>query len=370
MGDEASITDAPRLDASRAKIIARGAGFDLVGITTPDQARTSDAFSAWLDSGYAGEMTYLRRTASTRRDVRLADARARSVIVVGMHYGGREPSGPVARYARGEDYHDVMMDRLLALHQALEAQAGASIVARPYVDTGPILERDLASRAGLGWIGKNTNLISPRAGSFFFIGALLTDLELAPDPPFEADRCGTCTRCLEACPTGAFVEPRKLDATRCISYLTIELKGAIPTELREAIGPLLYGCDICQDVCPWNQRFASEVTEPRLRPRQGTPLRPEELLLQSDEEYRRRFAGSPMTRAKRRGLARNAAVVMGNRRDRRDVPSLVRALGDPEPLVREHVVWALRRIGGTEATAALEQHRATEKDEQVLRAFE
>ena len=359
MGHATEVNTARGVDAAAAKALALELGFDLVGVTQPAAARTGDAFGEWLERGFAGEMTYLHRTADKRRDVRLADASAKSVIVVGMNYGGREPSGPIARYARGDDYHDVMLERLNQLHEALERHAGSPINARAYVDTGPILERELASRAGLGWVGKNTNLINPRAGSFFFIGALLTELELEPDAPFEADRCGTCTRCLEACPTDAFVAPRVLDATRCISYLTIELKGSVPAGLREAIGSLVYGCDICQDVCPWNQRFSREITEPRLKPRPNLTDDATTLLLQSEEEYRERFAGSPMQRAKRRGLARNAAIVMGNRRDPADVPALERALGDPDRIVSEHAAWALERIGTPEATAALAKHHVS-----------
>src|SRR3954471_10217583 len=230
----------------KLKAQAYGLGFDLVGITALGPVETAGAFERWLEKGYAGEMTYLHRGAEKRRDSRLPVANARSAIVVALDYGGREPSGPVARYARGDDYHDVMETRLRELHARLERDAGRAIAGKPYVDTGPILERDLARRAGLGWFGKNTNLLNPGLGSFFFLGALVLDAELLPDAPFEADRCGTCTRCIDACPTGAIVAPRKLDATRCVSYLTIELKGEIPMELREGMGELLYGCDLCQ----------------------------------------------------------------------------------------------------------------------------
>src|SRR5437868_11342647 len=207
------------------KAQAYGLGFDLVGITSLGPVETAAQFDAWIARGHAGDMGYLPRGAEKRRDSRLPFAGATHAIVVGLDYGGREPSGPIARYARGEDYHDVMISRLDELHRWMESEVGRSINGKSYVDTGPILERDLARRAGLGWFGKNTNLINPRIGSFFFIGALLLDLELEPDAPFEADRCGTCTRCLDACPTDAFVTPRVLDATRCVSYLTIEARG-------------------------------------------------------------------------------------------------------------------------------------------------
>jgi epoxyqueuosine reductase len=199
----------------------------------------------------------------------------------------------------------------------VQLEVGRPIAGKAYVDTGPILERDLARRAGLGWFGKNTNLVNPRLGSFFFIGSLLVDLDLAPDSPFEADRCGSCTRCLDACPTNAFVEPRVLDATRCISYLTIELKGDIPDTFHEAVGSNIYGCDICQDVCPYNIKFARELREPAFAARDAIRDRKPEmlardLLAMDEEEFRSAFRRSPMKRAKRRGLARNAAVVLGN----------------------------------------------------------
>ncbi len=299
------------------KAQAYGLGFDLVGITTLGPAETSTAFDDWIGRGYAGDMDYLPRGAVKRRDSRLPVPGTASAIVVALDYGGREPPGPIARYARGDDYHELMRARLDELHRWLECELGRRIVGKSYVDTGPILERDLAHRAGLGWFGKNTNLVNPRIGSFFFIGSLLGDLDLVPDTPFQADRCGTCRRCLDACPTGAFVEPRVLDARRCISYLTIELKGAIPEDLREDIGDHIYGCDICQDVCPFNIRFAQELREPAFSPRallaeKDARSLAKDLLAMDDEAFRIAFRNSPIKRAKRRGLARNAAVVLGN----------------------------------------------------------
>jgi epoxyqueuosine reductase len=299
---------------------AYGLGFDLVGITTLGLMETAESFDAWIERGYAGEMDYLPRSAAKRRDSRLPFPGASTAIVVGLDYGGRQPSGPVARYARGDDYHDVITKRLNDLHQWLQVEVGRPIAGKPYVDTGPILERDLARRAGLGWFGKNTNLVNPRLGSFFFIGSLLVDLDLAADSPFEADRCGSCTRCLDACPTSAFVAPRVLDATRCISYLTIELKGEIPEEFHNGVGSNIYGCDICQDVCPYNVKFARELREPafvaRAAIRDKSPQRlARDLLAMGDEDFRSAFKRSPMKRAKREGLARNAAVVLGNGHD-------------------------------------------------------
>ncbi len=328
---------------------AYGLGFDLVGITRLGEVETADAFDRWIAKDYAGDMDYLPRWAAKRRDTRLPYAGVSSAVVVAMNYGGNEPSGPVARYALGDDYHDVMAERLRELHRWIETRLGRSVRGKPYVDTGPILERDLARKAGLGWFGKNTNLINPGIGSFFFIGSLFVELELEPDPPFESEHCGTCTRCLEACPTQAIVAPGELDATLCISYLTIEAKGEIPVELRESLGGLIYGCDICQEVCPWNEKFARRVAEPAFAPRAavaGKDARTlaRELLAMSQEEFAAAYRGSAMKRAKLRGLKRNAAVVLGNVGNAADVPVLVAALDDPEPLVRQHAAWALDRV--------------------------
>jgi epoxyqueuosine reductase len=309
------------------KAEAYGLGFDLVGITTLGPATTASAFDSWLAKGYEGEMSYMARTAEKRRDSRLPFEGMARAIVVAMNYGGREPSGPVARYARGDDYHDVMVDRLGQLQRWIEGQVGRDIKGKAYVDTGPILERDLARRAGLGWFGKNTTLISPRLGSFFFLGALLVDLELAIDEPFATEHCGTCRRCLDACPTGALVEPLVLDSNLCISYLTIEAKGEIPEALRERIGELIYGCDICQEVCPWNIRFSRGLTEPAFAPREVIAKKDartlaREILAMDDDDFRTAFKGSPMKRAKLRGLKRNAAVVLGNIGNPEDAPVL------------------------------------------------
>jgi epoxyqueuosine reductase len=305
------------IDAELIKAQAYGLGFDLAGIARLGPVDTADAFDRWLERGYAGEMAYMARTAEKRRDSRLPVAGARNAIVVAMGYGGREPAGPVARYARGDDYHDLMLERLRALHAWIDREHGAPVAGKAYVDTGPILERDLARRAGLGWFGKNTMLINPRIGSFFFLGTLLLDLDLDADAPFAADHCGTCTRCLDACPTGALEAPRLLNATTCISYLTIELKGPIPGAMHPGIGDYIYGCDICQDVCPWNEKFASPVREPAFQARAALAHKDagrlaRELLAMDDEHFRTAFAGSPMKRAKLAGLKRNASIVLEN----------------------------------------------------------
>ena len=337
--------------SERLKAQAYGLGFDLAGITTLGEPATRAHFDAWIAAGRHGEMAYLDGAgAELRRDARRPHEGATHALVLAMSYGGREPSGPIARYARGDDYHEVLRERVRALHHWLETETGRQVNARPYVDSGPILERDLAQRAGLGWFGKNAMLINPRIGSFFFIASLFVELELEPDTPFEADRCGTCRRCLDACPTNAFVGPRVLDATKCISYLTIELKGAIDEALRGAMGEMVFGCDVCQDVCPWNVSFASELREPAFAARDGLRARDShalarELLTMNQAEYSARFRGSAMKRAKRRGLARNAAVVLGNVGERDDVPLLVAALRHDEPLVRDHAERALARLG-------------------------
>lgn len=342
--------------AELVKAQAYGLGFDLVGITSLGPAETARHFDSWLDRGFAGDMHYLTRGAEKRRDSSSPFPGVTSAVVVGLNYGGKQPGGPIARYARGDDYHDFMTARLEELHSWLAQELGQPVRGKAYVDTGPILERDLARRAGLGWFGKNTNLVNPRIGSFFFIGALLVDLELPADAPFDADRCGTCTRCLDACPTDAFVESRVLDATRCTSYLTIEARGAIPIELREEIGELVYGCDICQEVCPWNVRFSQELREDALRPRafltSDSRKLARDILEMDDKSFQREFKGSPMKRAKRRGLARNAATVLGNVGTVEDLDALQSALSDPEPMVVEHAAWAIDRIRSRRSTEA------------------
>ncbi|MFZ9899519.1 MAG: tRNA epoxyqueuosine(34) reductase QueG [Gemmatimonadaceae bacterium] len=302
----------------RLKAQALGLGFDLAGLTTLGPAETASVFEEWLRHDYHGEMDYLRRGAELRADTTRPEPGMISAVVVALDYGGRSPSGPIARYARGADYHRVMWDRLEALLAWVRAERGEAVRGRTYVDTGPILERDLARRAGLGWFGKNTMLIHPRKGSFFFLGALFLDCALTPDPPFETRHCGTCTRCLDACPTQAFVAPGVMDARRCISYLTIEHRGPIPAEFHQAVGDHLYGCDVCQDVCPWNVTFASPPpADGPLAPRpalSGTdPVAlAREFLFLDPVRYRAMTRDSAMTRAKLDGLRRNAAIVLAN----------------------------------------------------------
>jgi epoxyqueuosine reductase len=319
-------------------------GFDRVAVGPAGPAEHAARFGAWLDAGYAGGMDYLTRTRVERGDPERLLPGCRSVLALALAYGPREddPSWrPVSRYARGRDYHDLMRPRLAAVVDYLRQAAGPATASRAAVDTSAVLERDLAARAGLGWIGKNTNLIAVGGGSYFFIGTVLTTAALVADGP-ATDHCGTCTACLDACPTQAFVGPWVLDARRCLAYLTIEHRGDVADEWKPVMRDWLFGCDVCQEVCPWNRK-APAAREPALAP--SAPLPSLEALLEMDEAaFRTRFRGSAMSRARRAGLARNAALVLGNRGDRAAVPALRRALDDPDPGVRSAAAWALARL--------------------------
>jgi epoxyqueuosine reductase len=354
---------------------ARRLGFDVVGIARASAATTIGQYEAWLASGYHAGMAYLARPDSVakRRDPAGVLPGAQSVVTVGANYhtiplpaGYRDDParGVVASYAWGDDYHDVMLPRLRELGAFVEAETGGPVAHRAYVDTGPLLEREFAAQAGSGFFGKNTNLIDPRLGSWLFLGELLVTAAIpADDPPIRQGTCGQCTRCLDACPTQALVAPYVLDARRCISYLTIELKGAIPRDLRPLMGNRIFGCDICQEVCPWNRRFAQPATEPAFQARETT-IAPQllDLMALDDEGFRQRFRASPVKRAKRRGLLRNVAVAMGNWSDEATVPALSRALEDAEPLIRGHAAWALGRIGGDAGQQALDRALRAEPD--------
>ena len=347
----------PAMDLTqRIKTRARQLGFDLAGVTNPAPSDHSDFYTRWLEAGHHGNMAYMARPdaiAKRRHPTRILDS-ARSILVVGMnYYAHADPpieslQGRVSRYASGTDYHTVLRSRLLTLAAWIEDAVGRPLARRAYVDTGPVLERELAQRAGLGWIGKNTCLIHPRIGSFLFLGVLFLELELKPDPPFARDHCGNCNACIEACPTAALIAPRTLDARRCISYLSVECRGSIPLELRSAMGTSVFGCDICQTVCPWTQRFAGPSREPAFYPRAGQ--RAPNLLawLKLDEaSFRASFRDTAIWRARRAGLARNAAVVLGNWRDPDAIPALTQALSDPDHLVVEHVTWALEQLAAS-----------------------
>ena len=319
-------------------------GFDRVAVGPAGPAEHAARFDAWLDAGYAGGMGYLARTRVERGDPERLLPGCRSVVALALAYGPREddPSWrAVSRYARGRDYHDLMRPRLAVLVDYLREAGGPAIASRAAVDTSAVLERDLAARAGLGWIGKNTNLIAVGGGSYFFIGTVLTTAALVADGP-AADHCGTCTACLDACPTRAFVGPWVLDARRCLAYLTIEHRGDVADEWKPEMREWLFGCDVCQEVCPWNRK-APSAREPALAP--SAPLPSLEALLEMDEAtFRARFRGSAMSRARRAGLARNAALMLGNRGDRAAAPALRRALDDPDAGVRSAAAWALARL--------------------------
>ena len=361
-------------------------GFQLVGVTTPDPPPHLGVFERWLEAGRQGEMGYLatERSRQRRSDPRRILPECRSILVLGIRYADPGPvrlafpshgmdeaealKGQAAAYAWGEDYHGILPERLQALVNFIEDQAGHPVLNRWYTDTGPILERDLAQRAGLGWIGKNTCLINPDGGSYFLLAEILLGIYLEPDAPFTADRCGSCQRCLEACPTSCILPDRTIDATRCISYLTIELKGSIPGELRQQVGDWIFGCDVCQQVCPWNQRFSASEGDPAFKPRPGA-RNPDliEALSLSREAFNRRFKDSPVKRAKRRGYLRNVAVTLGNSGLSEAVPALIQALlAEPEPLVRSHAAWALGHLGGEAAIRGLQKARQGEADPEVL----
>lgn len=340
------------------QVRAQELGFDLCRFTTAAAPATASRFQEWLQHGRHGEMGYLARNAPKRVDPHQVLAGAQSVVLLGLSYGEseREAVGPgaaaphlppgrgvVARYARHEDYHEVLEQRLKALADYVNELGGPGTRSLWYTDTGPLLERDLAQRAGLGFVGKHTNLISRTHGNWILLAEILTTLPLEPDPP-EKNRCGACTRCLEACPTHAIVAPFQLDARLCISYLTIELKGSIPVELRPAMGNRIFGCDDCLAVCPWN-RFAraGRLMRNVARPDLATPDLLE--LLGLDEAgFKARFRGTPIARSKRRGLLRNVCVALGNIGDASALPALEKAVSDPEPLIAEHARWAIERI--------------------------
>ena len=342
----------PADHGARARQIALEAGFDLVGIAGADPPPELAVFGEWVARGHAGDMAYLSGQVAKRSDLRAAFPWARSMICVGLQYDTPHPystetpseRGWISRYAWGDDYHDVMKAMLDRVVERLRAEAGP-FEARTYVDTGPIVERAWAAAAGLGAWGKNTCLLHPEHGSWFFLGEVVTDLEMGPDAP-RTDMCGSCTACLEACPTGALPAPGILDATRCISYLTIELRGPLPEEHREGVGRHVFGCDICQDVCPWNRKRRRQGGAP-FEPRPGG-VAPglAELATMDEESFRERFRRSPVKRAKRRGLLRNVAVALGNGRAPAHREVLEHLARDEDPGVREHAEWGLRRLGG------------------------
>ena len=334
----------------KSEIVQRASqlGFDACRITTAAPPESAEHFEQWLAAGRHGSMTYLARNSAKRVDPSLVLKQARSVITLAATYRGASMSdapctGLIARYARYADYHEALSTPLKQLTEFVNEVGGPTTRSLWYVDTGPLLERDLAQRAGLGFIGKHTNLISRTLGNWFFLAEIITTLELEPDAP-EKNHCGTCTRCIAACPTRAITAPFQLDARRCISYLTIELKGSIPVEFRRAMGNRIYGCDDCLAACPWN-RFAREghLMRAHARPDLTTPDLLE-LLALDEAGFKRRFAGTPILRARRRGLLRNVCVALGNAGEESALPALHRATHDPEPLIAEHAHWAIKEI--------------------------
>lgn len=356
---------------------AHDLGFDLVGVAPAGPAPDLMRFEQWLAAGFHGEMAYLSRRLAERADVRAWFPPARSLILVGLSYFREatpaalrnDPSrGQIAAYAWSDDYHEALKPLLFQLDAAICTASGRVTHGRVFVDSGPVLERSWAQSAGLGFIGKNTCLIAPERGSLLFLAGLAVPEEMAERRPAASQQgtCGRCTRCLDVCPTGALPEAYQLDARRCISYLTIELKGAIPRELRPLMGNWIFGCDLCQDVCPWNRRFARPAQRAVLQTRPEMIAPPLLDLLALDEDgFRKRFRNSPVLRARRRGLLRNVCVALGNWGDPTCIEPLTHALADAEPLIRQHAAWALGRINDSAARAALGWRLSVETDPAV-----
>ena len=346
----------PREMKGQLVSFAREIGFDSCRVAACNAPAHANEFRDWLRNGAHGEMNYMQRGEERRCDPEKILRGARSIAVLGLNYFQGETLHPptqsfgaadrgvatarIARYAWGDDYHDVITKKLRKVDEFLRSFGGQQ---KCYVDTGPLLERDHAAQAGIGWHGKSTMLVDERLGTWFFLAEILTTLEMPPDGPVP-DRCGTCDRCITACPTGAITAPHQLDARRCISYLTIELKTAIPVELRPLLGNRIFGCDDCLDACPWN-RFAQESRESAFRARRSTTgMSLREYLDLTDAEFRALFRKSPIKRIKRRGFLRNVCVALGNVGDPSDLPALERAAADPEPLIAEHAAWAIHQI--------------------------
>ena len=361
----------PEALARRIKALAREAGFDAAGVTSAEAPSTAPRLAEFLDAGRHGGMEWLAMRARERADPAALWPEARSIIMLGQNYGPADDplallsartKGAISVYARGRDYHDVVKSKLKALARAIVSEMGGEV--KVFVDTAPVMEKPLSRRAGLGWQGKHTNLVSREHGSWLFLGAIFTTLTIARDAP-GTDHCGRCRRCLDICPTAAFPAPYQLDARRCISYLTIEHKGPIPAEFREKIGNRIYGCDDCLAVCPWN-KFASLAQETRLHARDDL-MAPDlaELARLDDAAFRARFSGSPVKRTGRHRFVRNVLIAIGNSGDRALAASARALLPDPSPLVRGAAVWALRRLAPDDAAARREHALARESDADV-----
>lgn len=365
---------------SEIKTEAVSLGFLLVGAASPRTPPHYSAYEHWLEQGLHGQMAYLanERARQRRYDPLKILAEARSILCLALPYdaslaghdrAGQAGAGKIAAYAWGLDYHEVIPERLARLVSRVEGRLGRPILWRGYTDTGPILEREFASAAGLGWIGKNTCLIHPQRGSFYFLAEILWDVDLEPDAAMEHDYCGSCRRCIEACPTGCILPDRSIAATRCISYQTIENKAEIPPDLRPQMGSWIFGCDVCQQVCPWNIRFAEKRGDPAFSPAGAEASNPnlvEELSL-TPERFNQKFRRSPVRRARRRGYLRNVTVALGNQRSPEALPALAGVLShEPEALVRAHAAWAIGQIGGMSARQLLAQAEREEQAAEVL----
>ncbi len=356
--------------ADRLKQRGKELGFSLVGIATAASPDTLHLFRDWLRQGFYGEMNYLPRREEAYEELSGVLPGVRSIVMTAMNYGpGRDaPTAPgrIAAYAQGTaDYHDVLRSKLKELSKVLH-EARPESRSRVTVDTAPLLEKDFARRAGLGWFGKNTMLINKYAGSYFFLAGILTDVSLPPDERHHTSHCGTCTRCLEACPTQAFVEPHVMDARKCLSYLTIELRGQpIPVELRAGMQDWMFGCDVCQQVCPWNHE-ATVSNVPEFQPNPMTDRTAEEFLLMSADEFKSTFKKSPLSRPGVNNMARNAAIVLGNSRNPESVTALSTALNSADPIVRGAAAWALGQIKTQPSLEQLQRRLEIETDAEVL----
>jgi epoxyqueuosine reductase len=354
---------------------AESLGFDGFGVASPQLDLAGERFGKWLDAGYDGEMSYIGRGEKKRKNPDLVLEGVKSILCFStnyytvekdMSYVENRDTADISVYALNKDYHDTITLRLRQMEKKIQ-QEFEGCRTRIYVDTGPILEKPLAQQAGLGWIGKHTNLLTQGRGSWYFLSEILTDVDLPKSQPAD-DHCGTCRSCIDICPTDAIIAPYVLDSKRCISYLTIELKGVIPVEFRKAIGNRIYGCDDCQIVCPWNS-YAVRTDEPDFQQKQDT-LKLIDLIQISQEIFSKRFKGSPIKRIKRRGLLRNVAVALGNSGNAQAIPILLKVLDDEEPLIRAHVVWALGELAGPEVLPAIRKKLNNESEKIVLAELE
>ncbi|MGI9535396.1 MAG: tRNA epoxyqueuosine(34) reductase QueG [Thermodesulfobacteriota bacterium] len=355
------------------KLEGHNIGFDLIGIAPVGDYPESQFYKKWLNKGYDATMTYMSKNQERRKDVRNIMPEAKSVISCAVNYNTDYPysisrknskRGWIARYAWGDDYHEVINDKLNKLKNFIEKNLGDKSSSRVYVDTGPVLERMYGKYSGIGWVGKNTCLINQEIGSWLFLGEIITSLELEYDNQVS-DRCGTCTKCIDECPTDAIREPYVLDSSRCISYLTIENKGEIPEKYRKDIGNNVFGCDICQDVCPWNNNAHTRADDSFL-PREGLYQPDLRYLLDLEqEEFSKIFKNSPVKRAKRKGIIRNVLIAIGNTESSEYVDLVNRYLIDSDPLIRRHAVWALWKIQGRECLKELKSMFSKETDEDV-----